>query len=276
MADLYFGLAAAKPLPPAEQRELLREMAAARGAKPQRKREYLALRNRILAANLRLVVSIAKRFHGLPLDDLISEGVLGAIRGFETFDPERAFALSTYLNWWIKHYIRRAIHNRARTIRIPVHLQEANARLRRAAEKFESRHGRKPSAEELAAASGLPVKMVARVDDAAGEPFSLDAPVADPEGATTWHDYTPALGESAIDTVLEKERAAEGRTAFESIANPRSREIVEGRFGFGARRGEESTLQEIGDRLHLSRERVRQIERDALDKLREATHSSSA
>ncbi len=248
----------ADPELPREQRLELRGVAAAgEGA-----------RCHMIEANLRLVVSVAKKYigRGLSLLDLIEEGNLGLMKAVEKFDYERGFKFSTYATWWIRQAISRAIADQSRTIRLPVHIVEKVSRLKSVIPRLEQAYGRAPSAEEIAEAMELPVARVRELLIAGRGTISLEAPIGE-DGDAVLADLVPDLhavepAESATRQLLKKEV---GSLLAELSA--RERRILELRYGLGSH--EPRTLQEIGLEVGLTRERVRQIEGEALDKLRE-------
>jgi RNA polymerase primary sigma factor len=226
-------------------------------------------RDHMIRANLRLVVKIAYDYShlGLPLLDLISEGNMGLMKAVERFDPSKGGKLSTYAAWWIKQSIKRALANQSKTIRLPVHMVDKIAKLRRTAMQMQESLGREPTNEELAEALGLPVKKVAHLKTVSVRPTSLDAPVGE--------DDSTELGELVCDenepTPFENLR---GKTTLQDIGalvsnlDPRETEILRLRFGLD---GElPKTLEEVGQALHVTRERVRQLQNTALAKMRKA------
>ncbi len=226
-------------------------------------------RQHMIQANLRLVVKIAYDYShlGLPLLDLISEGNIGLMKAVGRFDPAKGGKLSTYAAWWIKQSIKRALANQSKTIRLPVHMVDKIARLRKAAMQLQESLGREPTNEELAELLGLPVKKIAHLKSVSLRPSSLDAPVGE--------DDKTELGELVCDenepTPFENLR---GKTTLQDIGSlvsnlePREAEILRLRFGLD---GElPKTLEEVGQALHVTRERVRQLQNTALAKMRKA------
>jgi RNA polymerase primary sigma factor len=217
-------------------------------------------RRRMIEANLRLVVSIAKHFrgHGVPLTDLIQDGTVGLIRAVDKFDWRRDLKFSTYATWWIRQAVQRSVHNHSRSIRVPVHTAERVVKLRRTRTTLEARLGRAATDDELAAAMHLPVARIvklAAIDRVTGPVESMEHGQA---------EHHPAAGR-VEDDLLDGERLANLRAAMEHLTE-RQRVVIELRFGLDGR--EPRTVEAISRLLAVSRQRVGQIERDALDTLR--------
>lgn len=230
----------------------------------QARKRAARARARLVEPNLRLVVSIAKRFanRGLLLSDLIQEGNIGLMAAVDRFDVAFGTRFSTYASWWIAQAMRRALQNTASTIRVPVHVLDAQSRVARASASFAVACNREPTAEELAGATGLPLDHVVRALEArAIEPSSLDRPVAY-EATTTVVEMIPDDdAPSPFDIACAREAAEQARRMAGELT-PREAEILRCRFEDGR------TLAEVGNELGLSRERVRQIEAAALQRLR--------
>lgn len=224
-------------------------------------------REQMIKANLRLVVKIARDYEGigLPLLDLISEGNIGLMKAVERFDPAKGGKLSTYGSWWIKQSIKRALANQSKTIRLPVHLVDKISRMRRTAMKLQEELGREPTDEELGEELGISASRVAQMRMAAIRPASLDAPIGDEDS----NNFAEVVQDESADTPYEQlEEKTVTRMLQEMVKtlDPREATILRARFGLDG--GPQRTLEEVGHKFGVTRERVRQIQNIALKKLR--------
>ena len=231
-------------------------------------REGKAARTHLLEANLRLVVSLAKRYtgRGMPLLDLIQEGNLGLIRAMEKFDYEKGFKFSTYATWWIRQAITRGMADQSRTIRLPVHLVEQVNKLSRIKREMYQHLGREATYEELAEESGIPEDRIEMLMKQSRDPVSLDMPVGTDEEAPLGDFIEDSEAEDAEAAVVASLRHSDIRSVLATLEQ-REQEGITPRYGLGD--GLPRTLDQIGRQFGLSRERVRQIEREVMAKLRE-------
>ncbi len=246
-------------LDPGEQQEFVR-------------RGYIA-RQRMIRANLRLVVSVAARYrgYGVPLSDLIQEGNMGLMHAINKFEPERGNKFSTYATWWIRHAVGRAIADQGRTIRLPVHMAEKIRKVKEASFRVAQRSGKDATITEIAKEMELPESKVEELLQFAQHPISFEAPVSDEEGSATLGDFLPDQDSaSPFEAALDSGIHEDIREALASLT-PREAKIIHLRYGL--RDGREHTLEEVGRKYGLTRERIRQIEKDALRKLRHPSRS---
>ncbi|MGA7274590.1 MAG: RNA polymerase sigma factor RpoD/SigA [Candidatus Udaeobacter sp.] len=233
------------------------------------KKGNVAARERMINANLRLVVTIARDYAnlGLPLLDLISEGNIGLTKAVERFEPTKGAKLSTYAMWWIKQSIKRALANQSKTIRLPVHLADKVAKVRRVSLQMSDQLGREPTDDELGEEIGIDRDKITRLKSVGIRPASLDAPISDNDST----EFSEVIGDDEAQTPFEllsdKNLLGEVEGLLE-VLDPREKKIISQRFGLDG--GEPKTLEDVGKDFGITRERIRQLQNIALAKLRRA------
>jgi RNA polymerase primary sigma factor len=236
------------------------------------KNEAQEARRRLIEANLRLVVSVAKKYvgQGLSLMDLIQEGNLGLMRAVNKFDYRKGYKFSTCATWWIRQSITRAIADQARTIRIPVHMLEAIKHLFRTSHSLTQEYGREPTKEELAIQMEASPAKIAQITRAARQPISLEAPVLEDGGSNIGDFIADKSAAQPIEVATNMLLKEQLNNILASLPD-RERRVIELRFGLGD--GRRHTLDEVGQEFGITRERVRQIQKKALNKLRHPRYS---
>ncbi|EYF08310.1 RNA polymerase sigma factor RpoD/SigA [Chondromyces apiculatus] len=279
LSDLAAGLCEVRLDPSVGERidNALREAVEAGGAEASGARATLSALRRaraqtarakaeLVQANLRLVMATARHYQrrGVPLLDLVQEGNLGLMRAADKFDYRRGYRFSTYAGWWIKQAIERALLYQGRIVKMPVHLADSRRKVLRSRKALSQENAREPSPEEIAEHSGLPLAKVKAVRDLSMEPISLDAPI-DEEGDARYGDFLASDGATPDEALTMRRMMEQTRDLLDGLT-PREREVLRLRYGLDGEA--DHTLEEIGRSFSLSRERIRQIESKALEKLR--------
>ena len=228
-----------------------------------------AARERMINSNLRLVVTIARDYAnlGLPLLDLISEGNIGLTKAVERFDPAKGAKLSTYAMWWIRQSIKRALANQSKTIRLPVHLVDKVAKVRRVSLQMSDELGREPTDDELGEESGIAADKVARLKSVGIRPASLDAPIGDDDSTKFGEMIGDEDAQTPFELLRDKNLRGEVDSLIEAL-DDREKKIISQRFGLDG--GQPKTLEDVSKDFGITRERIRQLQNIALAKLRRA------
>ena len=226
-------------------------------------------RETMITANLRLVVKIAQHYSniGLSLLDLINEGNIGLMKAVERFDPSKGGKLSTYAAWWIKQSIKRALANQSKTIRLPVHMVDRVTQMRRISSELEDRLGHPPSDEELASEMNLPLSRIAHLKSVSKKPASLDSPLGDDENSTLGEVVPDNNAINPFEKLQNKSLIGDVNFVLSKL-EPREADIIRLRFGLEGR--DPMTLEEVGEKIGVTRERIRQLQEQALRQLRKS------
>ncbi len=226
-------------------------------------------REKMITANLRLVVKIAQEYSnlGLSLLDLINEGNIGLMKAVERFDPNKGGKLSTYASWWIKQSIKRALANQSKTIRLPIHMVDRVTQIRRTTAILAERIGRDPTDEELASEMNLPVNRITLLKSVSQKPASLDSPLGEEENSTLGEIVPDEKATSPLENLQSKSLIGDISKVLDQL-EPREADIIRLRFGLEGL--DPLTLEEVGDKIGVTRERVRQLQEHALRELRKS------
>ena len=224
-------------------------------------------REKMITANLRLVVKIAQDYSniGLSLLDLINEGNMGLMKAVERFDPSKGGKLSTYASWWIKQSIKRALANQSKTIRLPVHMVDRVTQIRRTTQQLSENLGREPTDDELAEEMKIPVARITHLKSVSKKPASLDSPINDEDGSSLGDVVPDAKSISPLENLQSKSLVGDVEKVLASL-EPREADIIRLRFGLEGR--DPKTLEEVGEQIGITRERVRQLQEQAIRQLR--------
>ncbi len=250
------------------------ELKYAHQTKSENESEVAAAKEKLTNHNLKLVISIAKKYYsaGMQFDDLVQEGTIGLIKSIEKYDPNKGYKLSTYSTWWIRQAITRAIADQSKIVRVPVHMTETINKMNKAKQKLSNALNRDPSREEVAEEMGITSEKVKEIENYALDMISLELKVGE-DDSSTLKDFLEDNTSKGVDAIMEEEYIHNKLLDILETLTPREKEVILMRYGMVS--GKVHTLEEIGNRFDITRERVRQIELRAMTKLRGSSRISA-